>query len=113
MLFDVLSQMGFWLGWLIIPELFELIPALVGFVRNYFWRNRKLNYDSYHHPWVTIIIPVYNSAETLGRCLSSIAHSTYPNRKIEIICANNQSSDDSLAIFYQVKQAYQPCICPG
>lgn len=98
--------MGFWLGWLIIPELFELIPALVGFVRNYFWRNRKLNYDSYHHPWVTIIIPVYNSAETLGRCLSSIAHSTYPNRKIEIICANNQSSDDSLAIFYQVKQAY-------
>ena len=45
---------------------------------------------------VSIIIPVYNSAQFLKESLESIINQTYSN--IEIICVNDGSTDDSLEI---------------
>ena len=45
---------------------------------------------------ISLIIPVYNVAKYLGRCLDSIVNQTY--RNIEIICVNDGSTDDSLDI---------------
>lgn len=48
------------------------------------------------NPKVSIIIPVYNSEKTVGKCLDSLIGQTY--KDIEIICVNDCSKDDSLRV---------------
>lgn len=47
-------------------------------------------------PLVTVIVPNYNYAPTLGPCLAAIQAQTYPN--LEIIVADDRSTDDSVAV---------------
>lgn len=47
-------------------------------------------------PAISVIIPVYNSAKYLAECLNSIINQTFKN--IEIICIDDGSTDNSLAI---------------
>ena len=47
-------------------------------------------------PLISVIIPVYNTAAYLGRCLESVLKSSYEN--IEVICINDGSRDNSLEI---------------
>ncbi len=44
-------------------------------------------------PKISVIVPVYNAAETLSSCLDSILASTF--RNIEVICVNDGSTDAS------------------
>ena len=48
---------------------------------------------------VSVIIPVYNSAQFLKQSLESVINQTYQN--IEIICVNDGSTDNSLEILQQ------------
>lgn len=104
MLRDMFIQMGFWSTWLIIPAIFELIPA----VRAWFWnhfRPTKVPTGKLpgRMPRITILVPIYNSANTLENCLRSIAKSTYPNELINVICANNKSRDKSRQVFQRAQ----------
>ena len=45
---------------------------------------------------ISIVVPVYNSAEYLPQCLDSLVNQTYPN--IEIICVDDGSTDHSTEI---------------
>lgn len=45
---------------------------------------------------VSIVIPVYNSEKTIGKCLDSLIKQTY--KDIEIVCVNDCSKDNSLSI---------------
>lgn len=45
---------------------------------------------------ISVIIPVYNVQEYLERCLDSVIKNTY--KKLEIICINDGSTDNSLNI---------------
>lgn len=47
-------------------------------------------------PLISVIVPVYNSELHLRKCLDSVTRQTYEN--IEIICINDGSTDNSLAI---------------
>lgn len=47
-------------------------------------------------PLVSIIVPTYNSAETLADCLQSIEQQNY--KAIELIVVDNHSADDTLQI---------------
>lgn len=47
-------------------------------------------------PLVSIIVPVYNAAEFLARCVESILRQSYQH--IQLILVNDGSSDDSLRI---------------
>lgn len=77
---QTMLQMGFWTAWLVIPALFELIPAAVAW-----WRNRRTLRRERKTPMpgrmpeLTVIMPVYNSADTLFAAIASVANSTYPN----------------------------------
>lgn len=44
------------------------------------------------NPLVSVIIPVYNSKKTIGKCLESIENQTYPN--IETLVVESKKSDD-------------------
>ena len=45
---------------------------------------------------ISVIIPVYNTAEYLPRCLDSILNNTY--KHLEILCINDGSRDNSLEV---------------
>lgn len=47
-------------------------------------------------PLISIIVPVYNSAEYIGQCIESLSTQTYNN--LEIIIVNDGSTDSSLTI---------------
>ncbi len=55
---------------------------------------------------VSIIIPTYNSARTLEKCLDSIAAQDYPAEQMEIIVADAGSLDKTLEIAKSVKKIY-------
>ena len=50
-------------------------------------------------PLISVIIPVYNVEKYLARCLDSVIGQTYEN--LEIICVNDGSPDNSLAILHE------------
>ena len=45
---------------------------------------------------ISVIIPVYNVENYLNQCLDSVINQSF--KEIEIICVNDGSSDNSLAI---------------
>lgn len=49
-----------------------------------------------NYPKISVIIPVYNVEKYLRKCLDSVINQTYTN--LEIICVNDGSPDNSLAI---------------
>lgn len=50
------------------------------------------------NPCISIVIPTYNSAKTLGDCLRSIKNQKYPKDRIEIIITDGGSTDGTLEI---------------
>lgn len=57
---------------------------------------------------ISIIIPAYNSEQTLKRCLDSILNQTYKN--IEIIVINDGSKDKTLKILKQYEKKHSNVI---
>lgn len=54
----------------------------------------------------TIAIPVYNDENTIRECLDSIINQTIDNDKLEIICVNDGSTDQSPAILEEYSNTY-------
>lgn len=55
--------------------------------------NKRFDQD---HPYVSVVVPVYNVQTFLPECLDSLISQSLKN--IEIICVNDGSTDDSLTI---------------
>lgn len=91
----------FWGIWLMVPLLVDVSTSMVYFINFLFNKNRTVEKkeELSFFPYVTVIIPVHNSADTLDRCLDSIARQTYPLESIQVICINNASEDESFEIF--------------
>lgn len=51
---------------------------------------------------ISVIIPIYNSAQYISECLSSISNQTYSN--FEIICVNDGSTDESEKIIQDISK---------
>ena len=58
--------------------------------------NERIEVLVMHNTKVSIIVPVYNTAQYLHKCLDGLVNQTYQN--IEIVCVNDGSTDDSLNI---------------
>lgn len=101
------SPVLFWMSWVLIPIVMEILPVLFNFLillkRRLF--KKKLPPLQYH-PEITLIIPVYNSAASLYRCIESVYHSSYDSSLIDIMLVNNQSTDDSFHVFCQCQQDF-------
>lgn len=102
------SQAMFWIAWIIIPLIMEIIPAIADFfilIKRKI-RNRKFKPLEFY-PEITIIVPVYNSASTLRRCIASINDSNYPNDRMEVMLVNNKTKDNSFEIFCECQAEYK------
>lgn len=103
----LIIQLGFWISWLLVPIIYEFIPAVVSFfslllAKRHIKNVKRLTY----YPYITLIIPVYNSEDTLFNCIQSIKNSTYPKNKIRIIIADNQSKDDSYQVYLKARNTF-------
>jgi len=58
---------------------------------------------------LTYIIPLYNSAQWLPKCLDSVLRQDIPESNVEIICINDGSPDNSAEIA-RLYQKEHPCI---
>ena len=54
-------------------------------------------------PLLTVLVPIYNASPYLRQALDSLAHQTL--RDLEILCINDGSTDDSLAIIKSYQAA--------
>jgi putative glycosyltransferase (exosortase G-associated) len=91
----------FWGVWLLVPMMVDAITTLMTLAGVIVARirNARQRHPLHYSPGITIIIPVYNSADTLAACLHSIASQDYPREKMEVLLVNNGSTDNSYDIF--------------
>lgn len=85
----------------------EIIPTIVDFfilLKRKIFHKKKLRLK--YCPEITLIIPVYNSAQTLYSCIKSVNDSTYDSNLIYIMLINNQSTDNSFDIFCQCQKDF-------
>lgn len=101
------SQFVFWLAWVVIPLIMEIIPSMFSFfilLRK--GLRRKKEKDPIRLPEISLIIPVYNSEDTLEQCLESVYYSSYPTELIDILLVNNKSTDNSFEIYQNVQKKF-------
>jgi len=103
----ILEEMLFWMAWVIIPLIMEILPAIGGFLillkKRFLHKSAK---PPIRYPEITLIIPVYNSAESLEECLSSVYKSSYPLSMIHVMLVNNESRDKSFQVFCRAQNTF-------
>lgn len=105
------SSFIFWAAWIIIPIIMEIVPALGSCLLLVRHRRRVRRLKSAEHelpvePAVTLLVPVYNSADTLEACIDSIAEGTYPVASIQLYLINNNSKDDSFGVYARCQEKH-------
>lgn len=90
-----LTEMGFWISWTLIPILVEIVPSVISTFKLIIKTIKLKNHQASRiypevKPFVSIIVPIYNSQGTLYKCIKSIAESSYPHKNIQIILVDNQ-----------------------
>lgn len=95
----ILRDFIFWGVWLIIPLITEILIGLIGVVIVVIRFIRMPHKILDFKPQVTVLIPVYNSENTLRNCLDSIVNQDYPIDNIELFLIDNGSKDRSYDIF--------------
>lgn len=101
------SSIVFWVAWIVIPLMMEIIPTIANFfilLKRKFLSSKEIDMD--YLPEITLIIPVYNSAETLYECIKSVHDSNYDNKLIYIMLVNNMSKDNSFEVFCQCQEDF-------
>lgn len=93
-----------------LPEGVDTSPPKVTgndytFIQNYVAEYYKINPANYTQR-VSIVIPVYNRAERLSRCLAGIFHQTYPRSLMELIVVDDGSSDDVLRVIDKYQKLF-------
>jgi len=66
--------------------------------------------DNEKFPFVSVIIPSFNSQETLRKCLTIVVNQGYPSERYETILVDGGSTDKTLEIAkeFPVRIAYEP-----
>ena len=99
----VINPFFYWVAWIIIPLVVEVLPSIGSF---FVLLYNKRKYDQVPKIWpdVVLIVPVYNSAGSLEACLQSINDSDYPNEHLDVYLVNNMSTDDSFEVYKRTQE---------
>ena len=105
---SILNSFLFWGGWIIIPFIMEIVPAIGSVIllvkRGVRYKFNQKKIDVY--PDISLIIPVYNSEDTLYQCIESIDNSTYPDEKIRVFLVNNKGQDNSFEVYAKCQRKF-------
>lgn len=104
---NFLDSFLFWSAWIVIPILMEIVPSIGSVI--ILFKKRLFppkNIPPALLPEISLIIPIYNSMDTLEQCIRSIDVSDYPNTRIRIFLVNNQGQDDSFQVFCECQRKY-------
>lgn len=94
-------------AWIIIPVMMEIVPSLGSvfvLIKKHIFHKEIIKPAI--DPEISLIIPIYNSMDTLEQCIRSIDESDYPDERIRIFLVNNQGQDDSFQVFCDCQQKY-------
>ena len=97
----------FWAAWIIIPVMMEIVPSLGSvfvLIKKHLFHKEIIKPAI--DPEISLIIPIYNSMDTLEQCIRSIDESDYPDERIRIFLVNNQGQDDSFQVFCDCQLKY-------
>lgn len=72
---------------------------------NFSGTTKPLSADFKTTPFVSVIVPVYNEALRIAKCIEALLNQTYPHERYEVLIVDNGSSDttQSVAAKYPVK----------
>ncbi len=104
----LLSSAVFWAAWIIIPVIMEIIPA-IGSILLLFRRHcrrKKLREKLTVYPEISLIVPVYNSEQTLFECIKSIVNCDYPTDRIRVFLVNNMGKDNSFSVYAKCQKEF-------
>lgn len=82
--------------------IYILLVALV-LLSSLFFFNKIVKGEN--SPYISVVVPVYNTEKYLNRCLDSLVNQTY--KDIEIICVNDGSKDNSLNVLKEYASKYK------
>ncbi|MGE5380930.1 MAG: TIGR03111 family XrtG-associated glycosyltransferase [Methylocystaceae bacterium] len=92
----------FWGIWLLAPLVVDVSTAIIYLIL-VLWvpdPNRDLlGKELEFYPLVSVVVPVHNSAGTLRKCLDSLYNQDYPLDRLQVICVNNGSTDNSFSVY--------------
>ncbi|MCR4840640.1 MAG: putative glycosyltransferase, exosortase G system-associated [Lachnospiraceae bacterium] len=104
----ILNSFIAWGAWILIPVLMEVVPAAGSFfllLKRQLRSSKKADAVTFF-PEISLIVPVYNSEDTLFNCIRSINDSTYPSDRINVFLVNNQGKDNSFSVFAKCQEAF-------
>lgn len=70
------------------------------------WRYRPFPLVKKEFPPLTVLVPAYNEGPMVLKALYSVANSDYPADKLEIICIDDGSKDDTWSYIEQAQRSY-------
>ena len=90
------SIADFWYkGWLIAG--YSIVAGLFVITRFLFAAFYRAPRDVGFEPTVTVLVPCFNEGEAIRKTIERIFSAGYPEEKLEVVCVNDGSKDDSLA----------------
>ncbi len=104
---NLLNSFIFWGAWIIIPFVMEIIPSIGSAI--VLIRKRIRNYHPpkpMQYPEISLIVPVYNSSDSLHDCIKSIHESTYDDSRIRVYLVNNRTKDDSFHVYTEAQKEF-------
>lgn len=104
----LLNSVVFWAAWIIIPVIMEIAPAIgsVFILLKRHLKSRKKGEELPIYPEISLIVPVYNSEQTLFGCIKSIYDCDYPNDRIRVFLVNNKGRDDSFSVYAKCQKDF-------
>jgi putative glycosyltransferase (exosortase G-associated) len=103
----IINPFFYWLAWIIIPLIVEVIPSIGSFFILLDQRRKNAGKpDPAIWPDIVLVIPVYNSENSLEACLQSINDSDYPNEHLDVYLVNNMSTDRSFEVFQKAQAKF-------
>ncbi|SHJ43872.1 putative glycosyltransferase, exosortase G-associated [Clostridium cavendishii DSM 21758] len=103
---DLYRDLLFWGIWLLIPLLIDILSGIVSLIvilKEYF---RKEKVELEYLPYITILIPVYNSEKTLANCIQSILDQNYPIKNIQVLLINNGEKNGVYDIYCKIQEQH-------
>ena len=104
---NLLNSFIFWGAWIIIPFIMEIIPSIgsaIVLIKKRIKNARPPKPVAY--PEISLIVPVYNSCDSLHDCIKSIHESTYDDNKIRVYLVNNRTKDDSFHVYTEAQKEF-------